>query len=229
MRRPTKIIDLKYIKSNYMQLNTYKKYIEELASDKRNKVFFNSGKEHAVIVLSSMFKRARKSIKIYAGNMLGGIANNQAYIDAINDFLARQGKIEILLEEYDEENEPVIFKTFRRYYRFNPNQIVIKKHIFSLSEGTSQFTPIHFCVVDGRMYRIEKDIVNFAAQGNFNDIGVSTELANAFDKIFNDKTSRLISLSEIKGLIDSQNIVIKQKLTNSQSRVTPKHPTFPQA
>lgn len=190
MRKTAKIIKLNCKHST--MLSSYKKYISDLANNNQDELFFNSGKEHAIVVLSTILNKAKNHVKIYAGNLNGGIANSPAYQDAMRQFLAREGKVTVLLEEYNPANKPEIFQVFKLYKKLFPNNVELKTHNQIITEGGKQYNPIHFCVADGKMYRIERDVVNFAAQGNFNDSNVAGELEEVFDRINNAPTTHSI-------------------------------------
>lgn len=180
MRKPTKIIQLK---TNITMPSKYENYIEGLAINEKNHLFFNSGKDHAIIVLSQIFSQAKNYVKLYSGNLNGGISSSDKYIKAVSGFLNRGGKLEILLEQFDSAKEPVIFELLK-----GSNNVSVKSHSCTLSSSSNQFKSIHFCIADGRMYRLENDTEKFTAQGNFNDKNVVQELESIFDKISNHET-----------------------------------------
>lgn len=78
-------------------LNDYQNYIDNLSSTKSSEIFLNSSREHAVIIMSNIFKTAREEVLILAGDLFGGISNQKLYWVELIKFLNRGGKLNILL------------------------------------------------------------------------------------------------------------------------------------
>ncbi len=177
-------------------LAEYKDYVLKLAKLKENTLFYNSGPEHAALVMGTMFANANSAekIKIYTGSFKGDISSKTDYLNGMDKYLAAGGKVEILLQNDipDKENSELV-KLFQLYNFINPEQIVVKKHNYHVSRknGTEE---IHFMVAFPDMYRIEDDIVKFTAEANFNDPKTCSKLTNEFDRIFNSDDAQLYQL-----------------------------------
>ena len=172
----------------------YKEYIESLATSSESVEFYNSGPEHAAIVLGTIFKTASQYVKVYCANMLSeAVSNSEIYLNAVDEFLKRVTAV-------NNQNLPlqIIFSNpIGDAFRRTPIYKILYKHrakvqIKSLntSAGTRGIRykgiPAHFTCADDRMYRLETDIVNKKAFGNFNDPQGAMVIRNAFDGWMND-------------------------------------------
>lgn len=170
-----------------------------LAQNRVNRTFLNSDEEHALIVLINMFKCANDTIRIFAGNLCKHIGNAPEYIEAISDFIERNGKVRILLNEYDAKylSESNLFKRLS-YYLSEGSDIKIKQtsaHPYLSKDPDKK--DVHFTIFDETGYRIETDIEKRTAECNFNSPILSKKLANFFDNIFNAPYSSNVNLNEI--------------------------------
>jgi hypothetical protein len=177
-------------------MNQYREYIKDLAKQGKSVVFYNSGPDHAALVMATIFATAKDTIRVFAGNFSGEISSKEEYRNGLENFLSRGGKIKVLLEKEKFESrteEPKIFDILRFYSIINPKNVEVKKHsnkLFRAGEEKekNQLHEIHFTVADGKMYRVEDDTKSFTAFGNFNDAEASKNLSLIFDDIFNDIT-----------------------------------------
>jgi len=177
-----------------MSLDLYSETIESYASGSVDNEFFNSGDEHAMIVLSILVQYAKKSIYIYCGNLCSEVSNNQKYLDNLRAFFKRGGIAKIALCELDESKidskflNKEIFKLFNEF----SSQVSIKTTIKKVVENK---TPVHFTIADDKAYRLETDIICKKARGNFGSEKVVKVLEDIFWKVFNDPNSNLLSLT----------------------------------
>lgn len=169
--------------------SVYAEEIFELAKGKKDELFYNSSAEHAVIVHQALMKTADKYVCIYSSSMCTEISNNHDYCNYIEAFLKgrKDRKINILLTDYTNDfwNKEV-GKILSKY----PQQVSVKKY-----DGTVYYkdTPVHFTVTDDRAYRLETDIENHMAFGNFNSEEQAGTLKEVFDKMFNSKLAESVS------------------------------------
>jgi len=169
----------------------YVRFLTKLALENSSIAFGNANAVHAVTVFSLMFQQAQSEINLYAGNLNGQISAQADYQYALNMFLAsrKNGVLNILLQEYDENNKPPLFRLLKYYQEQNPSQIRIKQ-----IENSCELTSVdyHFCVVDSKMYRLETDKIEYKAIGCFNDKnGIAKELNERFLNCFK-KSNKLI-------------------------------------
>lgn len=164
-----------------LKSSVYAEEIFELAEGKKDEMFYNSSAEHAVIVHQALMKTAERYVCIYSSSMCSEISNNPDYCYYMKSFLegSKDRKINILLTDYSNDfwNKEV-GKLLSRY----PQQVSIKKY-----DGTVYYkdSPVHFTVTDDRAYRLETDIENHMAFGNFNSEEQARALKEVFDKMFN--------------------------------------------
>ena len=178
----------------------YQAYINRIAANSENVVFLNSSTLHASWVMATIFENAKDYVKIFAGTMTTSVSQDSEYQRQFNNFIKRGGKVQILLENYNEGN-PLNLNRILKYYEIvKPNSISVKLHkkqlFYTDEDGTDK--KIHFCVSDGKMYRLENDTERFLAKGNFNDTIFSKKLAQVFDEIFNDSSSKQVKFSTAK-------------------------------
>ena len=161
-------------------MELYKTEIFALAEGKQNKIFYNSSEQHAEIVHQAIVKTAEDYICIFSGSLCTEISNNDYYCDLMDHFLAGGiGRfVRIVLTEYtDEFKSRPLSKIFRKY----KEQVEIRRFQGTVRKNGN---PVHFAFADDRMFRLETDIVNHMAFGNFNSPDQVTYLKGIFDNVF---------------------------------------------
>lgn len=164
-------------------LKDYEFYIENLARDNKDEVFFNSSDDHALIVLKQIVRSVKNELKIYCGNLCTQVSNNIDYLNALKEFLDRSGtKIQVLFADFNEEfyGKP-IYRLFNEHREQVTLREVLPDHII-----TKDDVPVHFTIGDFKMYRLETDIENKKAIGNFNDESSTGVLCQVFNRYFKD-------------------------------------------
>jgi hypothetical protein len=187
-------------------MDTYKNYIKDLANSGSDAVFYNSGPQHAALVMGTIFENSDKCVKICAGNFSGEISNSSEYRNGLEIFLRKGGKLQILLQEEKLNNlkkEPELFDFLRFYSIIKPNNIVIKTH---KSKFINDEDEVHFTIGDDKMYRLETNIEKFTAVGNFNDNKTAALLTKLFDEVFEstDGDSKTLNLMTVPTNIEPQ-------------------------
>jgi hypothetical protein len=172
-------------------LDLYTQKIENYALNDISEDFFNSGSEHALIVLKTIAKYARSTIKVLAGNLCTYISSDPEYIKNLRTFLINGGKMQVLLCDYDNGYDHFNKDIFKLFMDFRSN-VELKKtsNRLEIKSGNT----VHFTVADSKMYRLETDVINKIARGNFNDRKNSTILEEIFNKVFNSNSSSAISI-----------------------------------
>lgn len=166
------------------QLESYARAVEYNADNKINTVFYNKDDKHAIIVFNAIFRHAKHSVYIAAGNLNNNVTRDEKYLDGIKKFLSLDNvKLHILVSEIKKEGN-ILFEVLKNY----PDKVCIK-----CSDGR-MFTNknndiIHFCVADECMYRIENDTKERCASCNFYDIDISKKLSNSFMQAYNQCTN----------------------------------------
>ena len=162
-------------------MSVYKKEIDALADSGANKVFYNSSPAHAAIVLNAMVRNANKHIDIYCNNMLSDISNNDEYRLLVDRFLSGNSsrKIRVLFAKYSEDFlKTHIYSVFAKY----PNQVKLKK----LSDNNILYKnkAVNFTVADNKAFRLETNVDEKIAYGNFNDPNNAQVLSRVFNQFF---------------------------------------------
>lgn len=159
----------------------YKKEIFELAKSHKQQLFYNSSAEHAAIVHQAIMCYAQNYVNIFSSALCTEISNNKDYCEMTEQFLMRNPnhKIDIVLTDYSKEYESYpIYKVLRKY----PMQVRIRTY---KGKAMLDGKKIHFTVSDDRAFRVETDIDEHMAFGNFNSPTQANNLKEAFSKVFN--------------------------------------------
>lgn len=173
--------------AQYSSLDEYRSVIENLADNKESMAYANAGPEHAAIVFANIFRTSNTLVNVFAGNMNGGISSSKAYLEQLNGFLERKGKLRIILQEFDRENNKELFALLKRYAFFHSDQVKVYRTDSTIL-NTDTNTPIHFCTGDNTMYRMEQNTSKFFATGSFNDPKWVSSLKELFASIKDTST-----------------------------------------
>lgn len=178
-------------------MNDFKNMVSRLATMGENRVFLNSSEEHAIVVLSEMFKVAQENIRIFAGCLYEHVGNSPEYIQALSDFIERNGTVKILLNKFtaDEAKKSNLFKRLAYYQAIGHSvevRITEAKPYLAKDEDKKE---VHFTIVDEKAYRIETDIEQRAAACNFDGKALAKSFATFFDELFQSATE--VKLNEI--------------------------------
>lgn len=171
--------------------SVYATEIFKLAEDRSEKVFYNSSAEHASIVHLALAKYATDYIDIFCSSMCTEVSNNADYCLAMKTFLdADKGhRIKIILTDY---TDSFLQTNIARLFAGYPLQVSIKKYNgVILYKGL----PAHFTVSDDRAFRLETDIKERMAFGNFNSPKQAEGLRKVFDKIFSSELVKDVCLN----------------------------------
>lgn len=177
-------------------MKAYIENIENLAKNRDNKVYFNSGPDHAMIVLINIFRNAKNYVETLCGNMCSEVCNNKEYLEVVDKFLGADStrNFKILFDSYDENiNKKHIFRVLSKY----PEQVSVRR----LNAGKSAAydgKKIHFTVSDNRAFRLETDTEKRIAWGNFNDEAKADIFHTGFSKFFTDEFSIPVDLNFVE-------------------------------
>lgn len=171
-------------------MEEYRKQIEYLAKNHIGRTFLNTDEEHAAIVLNNIFETANIIVRIFAGNLCHHVGTTPGYIESLSDFIERGGEVRMLLNNCNNEDlrNSNLFKRLA-YYKSLDKPIYIKKTSKKvyLTRDPNQ-KEVHFTVGDNSSFRLETDIANRSAIGDFNNV-IAEKYANFFDNIFTDSES----------------------------------------
>jgi phosphatidylserine/phosphatidylglycerophosphate/cardiolipin synthase-like enzyme len=176
-------------KESIEELIRYENKVKSLANTKSNELHYNSGADHASIVMESIFDTASEEIKIFAGNFNEEVCQKpgERYIQSLKRYLLKGVKIKVLLNDSGSIGQKnLVLSLLKRYSSndFYKDNISVKTTNKTVSRD--DFKNIHFTVGDNRMYRLEYDTQSFLAEFSFNREEKSKSLSLEFDTIFNN-------------------------------------------
>ncbi len=176
-------------KESTEELIRYENKVKSLANTKSNELHYNSGADHASIVMESIFDTASEEIKIFAGNFNEEVCQKpgERYIQSLKRYLLKGMKIKVLLNDSATIGQKnLVLSLLKRYSSndFYKDNISVKTTNKTVSRD--DFGNIHFTVGDNRMFRLEYDTQSFLAEFSFNREEKSKSLSVEFDTIFND-------------------------------------------
>jgi hypothetical protein len=186
------------LKNNGMSgtVNVHSEYAQEIARmarNKENKVFLNSSVYHALIILKELIRNAESSVMILCGSMCDPIIyQDEEYLSVVEGFLnkmkdAAQEKKTVLRVLFDSYNPAFEQSRIAQILR-NPEYkglVEIKKLKSNYKHIYLDGKPVHLAVADNTAYRIETDLVNRMAWGNFGDATKAERYANGLLAYFN--------------------------------------------
>lgn len=176
-----------------MTLEEYKKYILDTANNGTYSVFYNSSKEHASIVMGTIFKSAQNNVRIWAGKLNGDVSSDDYYLSELKNFLERGGKVKIILDESSDEINLKLKNILALYQFLTPESIEIKTTDVRVGlTGDIDYKHVHFTIGDDRMYRLELFPNKYTAKGNFNDAKTSSDFIRVFDDVFKNAASSVV-------------------------------------
>lgn len=164
---------------NTQDIGSYTRTIENLANTKEKFPFANSGKEHACVVMSNIFRTADSHVRIFAKNLNGTISKGE-YLTQLENYLKKNKSISVLLEE-NPENRSEAINLIAKYKKDCPDKITISIADKDTLGKVRKDMKYHFTIADDRMFRFETDTENYTAVCDFND----SSSYKMLDTIFN--------------------------------------------
>lgn len=128
----------------------YQKQIEALFDTDSDLIVTNRDRDHAAVIVSTLFTRAKKSVILFCKNLDGDFYNRRPIRCAIVEAVKNGVNVEILVQEVPEANElladldSLSTRTNLRIGKCKPG--------ISGAE-----TEINFAVMDGKAFRLEND------------------------------------------------------------------------
>lgn len=172
--------------SNFSEklFSNYEDAVEYFAVKKENEVLSNSGPDHAVIIFKNIFRTAENEISLYANDIFSPknpITTDFVYMDAMESFLDKKdARLRIILRNYNEETSNNPLRDLIRKY---PSEKVIFR-VNRDNDVCIEDQKVHFCLADGRMYRMEYATEERKARCNFNDPDSVRRYQIVFNQLF---------------------------------------------
>jgi len=160
-------------------MTEYEETIKWLAKARKNEVFYNSSESHATVVLSSMFENAEHYVHTVCGDLCGDLSTNSEFIKQVENFLSSDPnrKFYVLFDAYNEKfGETKLAKILLKY-----SEQVQTRRLKDAAYLTYKGIRAHLTISDNRAFRLEINVDDKMAFGNFND----KEKAKIFDDVFN--------------------------------------------
>lgn len=177
----------------------YQEFIKHLSQTKENRIFLNTDKEHAIVVLSEIFRSAKKIVRIFAASLCNEVGGSSEYIESLSDFIENNGELRILLNSYKEDDlvKSNLFKRLAYYESLQKSISVKHTETFFYRTNDPDKKEVHFTIGDEHAFRIETDTDTRTATCNLNDTNRAKDLITKFDKIFDDPKSQQIRLLDL--------------------------------
>ena len=162
------------------ELKKYAERMQFLADKRLNSPVFNEGREHALILLKTIFSTAEDYIYIYCAQLRDELSGNEEYYEALENFKKKGKTLRIILSDADVDLNRNIFKLIGA-----ENIRILKSEQKTMMEDNLNHLKAHFTLADDSIYRLEYDIENFKALASFNDKKIGMILKNAFEGVWN--------------------------------------------
>ena len=175
---------------------SYFEYVSRMLDEERETWFSNGKPDHAVYLIAEFFKRADKNVRLFTNQMTREtqdgfpIYANPGLIDALKDFLAREGTYfsvitEQSLDKEDDKTDHPLVSAIKDLKK--DGKMVGKLEIRQAIPNIIRLFKEHdicnnFIVMDQRAIRLETDPMKVKAHINFGNKKVSKMYIDIFDK-----------------------------------------------
>lgn len=169
-------------------LEEYQKYLEDLVQQDSNEIFTNAGLRHASILMSTLVKNTKSSVKMYATGLNPRLITSEPYYTEFCQLFSNLGerKIEIMVETRDFVHEQPFQLVFAAQHQ--PSTAIEIKLIHNDDKAKINkelnLDQCNFSIFDAKMFRLEYDPSAYKAFGSFNHIDWSKKLTDLFDEAF---------------------------------------------
>lgn len=149
----------------------YEEQVKILIRENSDEIISNSSSKHAIVLLKNFFQEARSSIYIFCGNLSKTVYDDIHVVDAMRAALERGIEVAVIICQ--EKPESTLFSELLKQYG---------KRIFcKIADNEIN----HFCVIDGRRYRLETDQMEKKAIACANSREIGSSLQKIFCKLQN--------------------------------------------
>jgi len=163
-------------------MKNYRIDLEKACKNREPRFVFNKGADHANQFMQVLLNSAEESVKIYTQKFNNKVSSKDGFIDALERVLKDETiAVNIVMEE--ESDNPEILELLRKYSDKLNNTVKdnIPDEIKECIKDSFDKNDYHYTVVDKSSYRLEKDIVEFKAEGSFYH---DKDFAEGLDKYF---------------------------------------------
>ena len=141
-------------------LRDYARNLNAALKNKSGYTVFNRDAVHASIILYYAFLHAERQVLLLSNKLDPLIYSAPWLIDKIDRFLAKSGKIHVLVETDVDESHPI-----KHLATQHPENLIIKR----VPDEVVKSYPYNFMVVDDRGYRFEHDRDEYSALAAFDE------------------------------------------------------------
>lgn len=171
----------------------YYRLIDECAQTKKDLLISNGLAEHAVYLMTLMFRHAQSHIRLFSGELpdvMGRehkeikIYSNDELMAAAENFLRNEcSNLDILVQKAENVKSRIFIRDLERKKQGGLIKGLVKLKVTnaSISDISS-----HFMIVDNSGYRLETDHDNTKAIANFGDNKTARRLVDIFNVLFNN-------------------------------------------
>lgn len=162
----------------------------------------NSDSEKRKTVYRELLQSANSNLRFFAGNLCDDITNGEEFVEGISDFIEKGGRLEIILNQYDEDliKSSNLYKRLAFYSAQNYAVSVMTTSMTVTISIQNQDTPAHFAVADQMAYRLEIDIEKRNAICNMNDEALTQKLIDIFTQISSNSQTQTVDLVKLFSL-----------------------------
>lgn len=157
-------------------MEAYSDFVNRLATTKSSDIVNNSSAEHAIILLSAMFKHGTGEARVLSGGLNPLIYASEKVVEAVTYFLSRAGnKLTVIVQGLDSSNKPMSENAMAAALRENNLVVTLKEKFASTfndlvsikyATGAMKDLEFHFMTV-GDSFRFEADRARKEAVAGF--------------------------------------------------------------
>lgn len=164
--------------SNYMShtpttMTDYRSHVERMFDEGSSIVFTNKDRDHAAVLISTLFTKAKKEVVVLCRNLDGEFYKRACIEDAMQKAAARNVSIKIKVQEQPDSSDVV-----------EKLQATKNVEISILDPKSDEASaPMNFIVMDGKAFRLERDRNTSSALACANDPDLSGSLMTFFNSL----------------------------------------------
>jgi hypothetical protein len=162
-------------------MEAYYLRIDNAAANSENVEIPNKDAQHAAYLLMTIFKNAKREVRIFTGALFNGVYGNNDLKKAAESFLQLPNAVLKIAYQSQVSQEEIKASVFLKKLSDDP----ARKGKIEVFDSSQSFPDLknHFAVADDKAYRLEIDHEKREAIGNFGDPIGAKKLADAFEKI----------------------------------------------
>ncbi len=166
-------------------LREYARRLETALAEKRPHTTFNRDISHALAIILAVFRFAEKEVRLLSHELLPALYGNPLLLKAVRSFLAKGGKLKILVECDIGQDHPM-----RELLDTTPEGISIRR----VPEDKQSEYKYNFLVMDDCGFRFEHDRAEHTALAGFHDAD-SKQLASVLRNTFDSMSLQALEMS----------------------------------